>query len=227
LEGRPVERGLSMLRALRSANDADDPARLPIGQRDARLLSLREQLFGDEITAIAHCPRCNEALEARFRTTSFRLPVKALPGTGSIEIDEYAVEFRLPDSLDLVALQGTTDEEQGLRRLLERCVVRALHRGEAVAAAEMPEAVTEAIAQAMEEADPQGAIELSLECVACRHKWDEVFDIESFLWNEIDAWATRTLHEVHQLAAAYGWNEREILTLSPVRRNIYLNLIAE
>ncbi len=228
LERRPVERGVWMLRALRDGNDEDDPARLPMGRRDARLLALREQAFGEEITAVAACPSCHEPLEAQFRIANIRLPVKEHPDAANLLVGEYAVEYRLPHSLDLLALQESPGAAPELRRrLLERCILHASHRGEPAAPEDVPEEVTQALERAMAEADPQAEVELSLECGSCGHKWPELFDIESFLWNELEAWAARTLHEVHQLAAVYGWNEREILALSPMRRNIYLNLIAE
>ena len=42
---------------------------------------------------------------------------------------------------------------------------------------------------------------------------------------EIHAWAKRTLREVHTLASAYGWSEREILSMSAVRRALYLEMV--
>ena len=52
-----------------------------------------------------------------------------------------------------------------------------------------------------------------------------MFDIVSFFWAEIDAWARRVLREVNVLARAYGWRESDILALSPVRRQIYLSMV--
>ena len=46
----------------------------------------------------------------------------------------------------------------------------------------------------------------------------------SFLWTEIEAWAWRMLSDVHTLARAYGWGERDILALSPTRRQFYLEM---
>lgn len=228
LQRKPVERAVAMLHALHEQDEAEDPAHLPIGARDARLLTLREQAFGPDISGLAICPRCGEALEVEFQLTSLRFPAQAPPGNLQAAADGYVVEFRLPDSLDLLALQGMQEVHAEPRRLLlDRVLVHAAYQGGPVAAAELPDSVIDAVAQAMGEADPQAEIEFSLECASCRYNWQELFDIESFLWNEIDAWATRTLHEVHQLAASYGWSEREILELNPVRRNIYLNMIAE
>ncbi|MEA1978379.1 MAG: phage baseplate protein, partial [Chloroflexota bacterium] len=66
---------------------------------------------------------------------------------------------------------------------------------------------------------------MTLTCPECSHQWEVLFDIASFLWTEINNWAERTLRTVHQLASAYGWAEREILNLSPVRRQLYLGMV--
>ncbi len=49
-------------------------------------------------------------------------------------------------------------------------------------------------------------------------------DIGRFLWREVSVAARRMLAEVHLLASAYGWAERDILALCPVRRAAYLEL---
>ena len=64
----------------------------------------------------------------------------------------------------------------------------------------------------------------ALYCPECGHRWHATFDIVSFFWSEIDAWAYRTLHQVHRLASAYGWREADILAMSPWRRQFYLSL---
>ena len=45
-------------------------------------------------------------------------------------------------------------------------------------------------------------------------------------WTEVQAHAAQLLRDVHLLASNYGWREAEILNLSPVRRQAYLELIA-
>jgi hypothetical protein len=52
-----------------------------------------------------------------------------------------------------------------------------------------------------------------------------MFDIVSFLWTEIAAEAKRLLREVHILASAYGWREADIFSLSPLRRQFYLEAV--
>ena len=76
----------------------------------------------------------------------------------------------------------------------------------------------------MAETDPQADVQLALACPACGHTWQATFDIVSFFWSEINAWAYHTLREVHGLALAYGWTETDILALSPQRRQLYLEM---
>ena len=52
-----------------------------------------------------------------------------------------------------------------------------------------------------------------------------MFDVVSFLWAELEAWAVRTLQEVHTIAGFYGWSEEAILNLSSVRRQAYLRML--
>jgi hypothetical protein len=81
------------------------------------------------------------------------------------------------------------------------------------------------IATQMVEIDPQAEILFALSCPACQHEWQILFDIVSFLWTELSAQAKRLLLEVHELARHYSWHETDILAMSPMRRNLYLELI--
>ena len=82
-----------------------------------------------------------------------------------------------------------------------------------------------AVAERMAEADPHAGIELALSCPGCGHHWLAPFDIAQFVWSEVDAWARRTLYDVHVLAGAYGWRESDVLALSPRRRQLYLEMV--
>jgi hypothetical protein len=52
-------------------------------------------------------------------------------------------------------------------------------------------------------------------------------DIITFFWMEIKTRARRLLTEVHLLARTYGWSENDILTMSPRRRTMYLQMVTE
>jgi len=64
-----------------------------------------------------------------------------------------------------------------------------------------------------------------LTCPSCGYAWPAPFDIASFFWTEVDAWARVLLREIHVLASAYHWCEEDILRLSPWRRRSYLEQI--
>jgi len=50
--------------------------------------------------------------------------------------------------------------------------------------------------------------------------------LQLFLWTEITSQARRLLHEVHLLATTYGWHEADILAMSAIRRQYYLEMVA-
>src|SRR5262249_29486760 len=91
---------------------------------------------------------------------------------------------------------------------------------------QLPYEVVEAISEGMAKADPFADIQLAICCTLCDHRWRAVFDIVSFLWREIENLAARLMRDVHALASAYGWCEREILALSPVRRDFYMRSLS-
>lgn len=204
-------------------------ANLTIGQRDNYLLRLRQAMFGSALVCRVACPNCPEQLELNFDLKDVLEPA-ALPDEPlSVSRDGYTVAFRLPTSLDLAAIVPFHRElelEQAHATLLARCILEVRDAdGEEKASQSLPPGVVEAITQEMSRADPQAEIRLALQCAACGHSWESLFDIVAFLWEELNGWAWRQLREVHQLATAYGWSEAEILALSPWRRQFYLEMI--
>ncbi len=236
LSQTPVERALALLGAACASETPEQLARLSVGERDARLLTLREWTFGRGMTSLANCPGCGEQLELNLDATDLRARPKtedemtaAAPLTPlRLAAVGYEVSFRLPNSLDLNAVAAGAPPEVGdaSMKLLDRCLVEARRGDERINAAQLPREVAEAIAKRMAEADPQAEVELALTCPACGESWQAPFDIESFFWGEIGAWARRILGEVHVLASSYGWRESDILNMSAWRRQFYLDLIS-
>jgi hypothetical protein len=112
------------------------------------------------------------------------------------------------------------------QRLLQCCLLQVRRDGTEAPPEQLPVEVMEAITAHMAEADPQADVRLALVCPQCGHHWQGAFDIGTFFWHEIDAWAQRTLREVHTLASRYGWREMDILSMSARRRQWYLNLVS-
>jgi hypothetical protein len=225
-QGRPpVERALMLLEGAYPELGGEALALLSIGQRDARLLALREQLFGPTLANQSTCPQCGESLEQTFTVEDIRIPAAAeTPGLLSVAINEDVVHFRLPNSQDLAALPSFEDVRVARARLVERCLL-ASSPERAHPPVALSESVVETIAERMAQADPQGDIQLALSCPRCAREWVESFDIVSYLWSELAAWASRMLDQVHRLACVYGWREADILAMSAWRRDVYLCMV--
>lgn len=207
--------------------DFDALVALSIGERDRRLLTLRQLMFGSQLASVANCSRCAETLEWTIETADLLMEnVAESSGDLWLDIDNFHVHFRLPNTrdLDAIAGRGWTDAASARQRLLESCVVAAEYESEQIVASALPVSVTNEIVRRMADADPQADLRVALLCPACGEEWRAQFDIESFFWSELCAWAQRILSEVHRLARAYGWSETEILNLSPWRRHVYLSL---
>lgn len=227
-ESNAVQRALLLLAAVHPDTPPEELASLEIGQRDACLLLLRERLFGSRLNSIAACPQCGETLDLDFDVHDIlMLPPPARPDAHSVQVEEWEVTFRLPNSLDLAAagLCRTVDEAQAV--LLARCVRSIVRGGEEHNVETLSPAAALAVAEAMAQADPGADIQVAVTCPSCVQGWTSSFDIVAYLWQEIQVWAQRTLRDVHVLASAYGWSEAEILALSPQRRRSYLDMVLQ
>jgi hypothetical protein len=224
----PVDRALTLLEAC-CGEPRDRLAQASIGQRDALLLLVHQQLFGDVLQAFAECPQCRERLEYSLSTRE----IAARSQTGGIDSESHLsfvdggmqVQLRVPNSFDLGAVAACTDTATARRLLAERCVIEMTRERRAVPVSELTDSAVDRIAAHLASADPQADVVIDLTCAACRHAWQVILEIESFLWIKISSLAKRLLRDVHALARAYGWSEQEILSLSPLRRRAYLEMV--
>ncbi|HEV3468488.1 MAG TPA: hypothetical protein VG148_04150 [Pyrinomonadaceae bacterium] len=223
----PAERAVALLAAAFPEKGREELWRLSLGRRNAHLLGARERHFGPALEAFSECVACGAPLE-------FTLGVGALRAAGSeggadaelrLEAEGYAVRFRLLDSLDVRAAASCPDAAAARRLLADRCVLEASRGGEAVTAAELPDALVGLLAARLAECDPQAEALVDLSCPACGAEWQLPFDIASFFYEELSAQARRLLREVHALARAYAWREADILAMSARRRRYYLELL--
>ena len=222
----PVQRAVALLAAGYRDSSSEDTsseetspealADWSIGRRDAGLLRLRERTFGSRLAAVADCPGCGERLELAFDVEEIRAVPGAVDGELSLSQGGWELRFRLPTSRDLAAV---AEAEDGRQALLRRCLLAA------PPAEELPAELVAAVEERMAEADPQARVLLDLSCPACDRRWQAPFEIDAYFWSELDAWARRTLREVHALASAYGWSEAEILAMSAPRRHLYLGMV--
>lgn len=212
---------------LRTSPESGEPAPT-LGERNARLIELHARLFGHEIELLSHCPACQavaqfsadcEALAARMRPGLAAAPLHRLQAHG------HAIEFRLPGSADIALASVAEGEQDFMQRLLGRCVLACTHEGKSVAIAQLPESVLDALSQQMEALDPGACVSFALDCPQCAAQWQAPLDVGEMLWRKVRSAAERVLLDIDVLARAYGWTEREVLRLSPLRRAAYLQMV--
>lgn len=222
-----TQRALSLVLTACPESAPEAVAALSIGRLDAWLLTLREGTFGSRIEGLMPCPICGERLEMSFDTADIRAGsmLHEHQEQNLLSLQGYEISFRLPNVADLSAIAAYQSLMERRQRLLERCLLTVCYRGKPKPATKLPTKIMEAIEAAMEQADPQANVQLDLTCPQCGHAWQAGFDILSFFWSELEAWAPRLLREVHILASAYGWREADILSLSPWRRQCYLAMV--
>lgn len=207
---------------------------LTIGQRNICLFAVRERLFGPHLHARVQCPHCGA--QSEFTALAGALcPLKppadlpALPQPEfALEIEGVSLRCRCLDSVDLANLDGSpADGGMSTRPALLRRTILAARRGDAdVPLDALPPPALNAIADALIEHDPQAEQLVAVECAECSHSWNALFDPVSFIWTEVANAAQRLLHDVHLLARSYGWREADILAMSGVRRQFYLEKVA-
>jgi hypothetical protein len=212
----PIDQALLALRATLPEDRGTAVADWTLGRRNRALLELHSACFGSRLRAWAACEHCREKME-------FEVEIRSLLGPGEEASQEETVvvngrTFRLPTSRDLAEAARESDAALGGFRLLERCHIE----GDAGA---WTEEDLNVVGDCFAKADPMAELRMALACPVCGEAHEETLDPVTFLWSELQAVARRTLLEVHTLATAYGWSEREILGLSDLRRSLYLQMV--
>jgi hypothetical protein len=216
-------RALALLAAAHPDVTPEELLGWSVGRRDRALLRLRAAMFGRDADCIARCPSCGELAELGLDVAAMAGEDGPEASAPPLEAEGYRVACRLPDSRDLLAAEAAGSLERA-RAILARRLLVSVEGSEGVAMPPelLPAAVSDAAFAAIDSADPRAWRELLLECPACSAAWTAPFDASAFVWAELEALATRLLDEVHQLAAAYGWSEHDILAMGPRRRAAYL-----
>jgi hypothetical protein len=212
----PIDRALLLCAWSRPDIAADRFAQLPLGAVNTGLLKLRAALFGHRVELQVDCAHCGEHLVIPLEIGEF-LAGALEPDTGA-EIDVSGFRFRLPASRDLAAVAYDLDAEAAALRLLDGCCV-SRPDGAAITADVLAEADSQ-----LEAADPMADLRLSLVCAFCGQHTDAALDPGVLLWDDVQNYARGLLGQVHALARAYGWTERDVLSLSPRRRAAYLEM---
>lgn len=224
----PLQRSLILLSAAFPGIEPERLLKLSLGQRDQYLLQLRENLFGQALLSTVVCPQCSERLEWENRVENFLVRSDqdlSIDREFELNTDAYSLRFRLPNSLDVETAIHSAGTGTAPHQLLSNCLLEAKCSGVSCDISQLPETILQRLEQEMESLDPLADLRIRLDCPECSHSWVVLFDIASFLWKEVNAWAQQMLQNIYRLAAAYGWSEQEILRISPLRRQLYLGML--
>lgn len=186
-----------------------------LGAQRLQVLALHRRVSGDALPLRCNCPACGEdlAFDVDLQALAAELPAP-VQQQHTLAIDGRTLRFRLPALAD-VAAADTPDVKDFVARLLARCVEGA--------GALSPQQQA-ALADRMEVLDPAAVLSFAVVCPTCAQGWDAAFDPARSLWSFVQARAEQTLLDIDVLARRYGWNEAEVLALSPTRRRAYLQL---
>jgi hypothetical protein len=135
------------------SNGADTTAlrRQPVGHIYARLLELRERLWGPSLQAVATCPRCASRVEFVLMTTDL-LSVKPGQPRPDFVDGERVVKWRPPTLEDLLAVADTKDDPA--LALASRCLSVTTLAGDQVQPDALPKDVWQLLDDVLADADP-------------------------------------------------------------------------
>jgi hypothetical protein len=208
----PAARAIALLEAAYSGEGLET---LPVGARDRMLLGLFEENFGNALNGTGTCDACGATIE-------LELDVQMLAARPAVEealvvvIEGAPITLRLPTIADVLA---AADCAAPSRRLAARCLGRTNE-------ATLDDDDVRRIGEALLAADPLLDPEIGVVCPECGAEQAFGLDVAGFLWERVEARARRLMGEIHLLARAYGWSEREILALPAARRAAYLAMVA-
>ena len=226
----PIDRALLLLTMGYPEKSIDDLLGMSVGLRDAHLLALRRETFGPQLDVLTTCPKCQEKLELNLQVGDLLLvdidQQQQNQSQLSLNFSGFEWQMRLPNSQDLATVADMTDTKAAQKTLEQRCLLAVSQAGQPVEYEALPPEALAAFSQQLAGADPQAEMLFKLDCPACKHSWQTLFDIVSFFWTEIGAQSRRLLQEVDALARVYGWREADILAMGAFRRRQYLNLMA-
>jgi len=211
-----LDRGLIVLGAVLPETPFESLADWPLGRRNGALAEFHCSVFGPSLQGWISCPQCGEKLE-------FQMDGRALldgpPPSEKVVVRGYS--FHVPTSRDVARAAVETDSRLGALRLLESCCL------DEVDSPVWSDEDLEEVGEQMALADAMAETRLKFDCPKCSGEWEDTLDIVTFLWAEIEVRAKRLLREIHTLAAVYGWTEKEILSLSELRRSTYLEMVQQ
>ncbi len=226
LSRRPIDRALTIILYSYPNITFEEITKFSIIKRDICLLDIYEKNFGSLLRCFSTCPSCKENLEFEIASGDILTKQKEIKEKYLINFtaNDLNIGLRIPNSLDLASVALYENTAMSGNELIKRCITEMRNENKAFPRSEITQEIIDAVSEYMDGYEQNGEIDFDLKCNACGHEWRMPFDILVFLWKEISLHARRLLYEIHMLASAYGWHEKDILEMSAVRRRYYLEM---
>lgn len=192
---------------------------LAVGDRQFLMRQLAVLLDQDMVWLSSTCASCERGFDVQIEQS--RLPVKEAGASFPFAMAPAswgACRVRVPSGEDQEAAVHIGDDRAATRLLARRCALDPV-----------PETIRELsdmdiarIEHAVEHAAPEVTTIVQSACPECGHANEVYVDPYACL----TATAGSLWDDIHDLASAYHWSERDILALSRARRQTYLRRIA-
>jgi hypothetical protein len=164
----PIDQALLLLHASSPDDSLQDLAKLRVGERDRRLLELRERTIGSRLSCSVECPWCGEDLQFEFEARQIlQSPSASTTEPLTATVEDLSVTFRLPNTEDLVEALSCSSIQERRGHLLERCILEIRKDKSSLPFMEAPESVIQKICQLMSSADPQADVQFGMQCSSC------------------------------------------------------------
>jgi hypothetical protein len=190
--------------------------------RDRILAELYVRTFGDRIESTLRCEDCGIQFDIDFSLQELTATVEQRPPNrdyASVEPNLFEAvggwRFRLPTGREECAVAGF-DRGAAETALFEMCVAETESR---------PDIAD--LQTALDEVAPLLELELTASCPECERIHLVQFDIQTYLLRSLLNEQGRRIHEIHRLAAAYGWSLDEILSLTRTERRKLVELVED
>lgn len=228
---RPEARRLLLLAASQPDRTREELARLSVGRCNELLLRDRLTTFGCRFDGEVRCPACGERLEVSLDPRELLGPDE--PGEEPadavcrLRLGDAVLRFRVPTVGDIEQAAACPDTDSAARVLWHACLSADGFGAEYDRVRDtIPEAeLVQALDAELRRLDGRADLRIRTDCPDCGGTFEATVDPASLYWEEIEDRARQLLMDVHRLAAVYGWSERECLSLDPLRRAGYLELI--
>jgi hypothetical protein len=215
---------------------------LTIGDRSALLLCARNATFGDTLHLELKCSYCNKVVSSDVSITSLLIPrngksrntmnvnyrhhnLKIRPITGGDQENlllQHLYHRNQDKEVNGIIEINSLQEERYSEFLVRSCILRCTPK---LPDKRLSSSFVRHVSSKLEELDPLANIVFKMQCPYCNNFIKDFFDVEDFIFRELDLHGRGLYQEVNYLALFYHWTEDAILSLPIMKRKKYVDLI--